>query len=138
MGLLATSRAHTHRGLEAIIYPPLETGEGTNHQNTSTQSFRREADHTNLRSDLANRLALVGSLAELRNERISRVRDNGTDDTSKVARRECDSELGALAVGFLGLSEDVGVEKLDDLFEKEEFGHRVGDLEGGEFHILQD
>jgi hypothetical protein len=32
----------------------------------------------------------------------------------------------------------VGVEKLDDLFEEEEFGHRVGDLEGGEFHILQD
>jgi hypothetical protein len=36
--------------------------------------------------------------------------------------------LCRLAVGLLWLSEDMGIEELDNLLEAEEFGHRVQDL----------
>jgi hypothetical protein len=36
--------------------------------------------------------------------------------------------LCRLAIGLLWLSEDVGIDELDNLLEAEEFGHRVWDL----------
>lgn len=100
----------------------------TDHENTSPESFRGQGGNTNLRSDSANGLALVLSFAEKRDKGVGWVRNDGADNTSEVTRRECDTELCALAVCVLGLSEDVGVEELDDLFEAEELGHCVRDL----------
>ena len=54
--------------------------------------------------------------------------DDGTDNTSKVSGSEGDPELSSLAIGFLGLSEDAGIEELHDLLEKEELGHGIGNL----------
>lgn len=104
------------------------TGKGTNHEYTGAETLGGKVGDADLRGDRTERLALVGSLAHLGDERVRRVRDDGTDDTGEVARRESDTELGGLAVRFLGRGEDVAVEHLDDVLEEEELRHRVWDL----------
>lgn len=118
MCLLATGGAHAHGALEGVVDPPLEASEctcwlhrsehafaemagmklRTNHEDTSTETLGREGHNTSLRGDLANTLALVLSLAEEGDERISGVGDNGADDTSEVTGSEGDTELGTLGV----------------------------------------
>jgi len=126
--LFATRSAHAHGRLECVIDPPLEASQSTNHQDTGTETLGSQVDGTGLAGNLANRLALVLSLAHEGDDRVGRVGDDGADNTGEVTRGEGDTELGALAVGLLGFSEDVGVEQLDDLLEEEELGHGVGDL----------
>ena len=100
----------------------------TNHDDTSTETLGGQGHNTSLRSDSADRLALVFSLSEERDERVSGVGDDGADNTSEVTGGEGDTELSTLVIGLLGGSEDVGVEELDDLLEEEELCHRVRDL----------
>lgn len=126
--LLSTSGAHAHGALERVVDPPLEASESTDHDNPGAETLGSNVGNTNLANDLTERLALVGRLSELRNEGISGVGDDGTDNTSEVTRGEGDTELSSLAVSFLGLSENLGVEELDNLLEEEELGHGVGDL----------
>ena len=54
--------------------------------------------------------------------------DYGADDTGEVTSAEGNAKLCGLAVGVLWLSEDVGIEELDNLLEEEELGHCVRDL----------
>ena len=105
------------------------TSEGTDHDHTGTETLGGEVCEANLVDDLAKALAAVLDLAHLRDDRVSRVRHDGADDTGELTGREGDTELGALAVGVLGLGEDVAVEHLDDVLKEEELRHRVGDLE---------
>lgn len=62
--------------------------------------------------------------------------DNSTDNTSEVTRSKGDTKLSTLAVGLFGLSEDMGVEELDDLLKEEELGHSVGDLKNRYVSLL--
>lgn len=126
--LFATSRAHTHRRLEAIVNPPLEASECTDHDYTRTETFRGEVGNANFARDLANTFTLVRLLTHLRDERVSGVGDDGANDTGEVTGSEGDTELRALAVLGLGLRENVRVEEGDDLLEEIELGHRVRDL----------
>ena len=59
------------------------------------------------------------------------MRDDGADNTSEVSGSEGDTELSSLAIRFLGLSEDAGIEELHDLLEEEELGHGIGNLVNG-------
>jgi len=128
--LLSASCAHTHRGLEGIVNPPLEASKGTNHNHTRAETFCCESAKANLADNRAKALAFVLGLAKLRDKRVGRVGDDSADDTREIARGECDTKLRSLAVGFLRLSKDVGIEELYNLLETEEFGHRVRDLTG--------
>jgi hypothetical protein len=106
----------------------LETGESTDHQDTSTKTLGQQVLGTDLAGDLTEALALVGGLAHLRHQRIGRMRHDGAHDTGNVARGERDTELRRLAVAALGLGEDVVVEHLHNLLKEEELGHGVRDL----------
>lgn len=116
--------------LEGIIEPPLETSEGTNHDDSGAEASP-ESLEADFRVDLADVLR-HGSLSldgvELGDHGISGVRNDGAEDTSQVTRQEGDSELLSLGVFSSGLGEDVGVEGFDDLFESDELHNGVGDL----------
>ncbi|KAG1887734.1 hypothetical protein F4604DRAFT_1674904 [Suillus subluteus] len=56
---------------------------------------------------------------------VSRVGDNGADNTSKVTRSKSNSELSSLGIGLLGFGKNMNVEVLDVLL-KEELGHGNG------------
>ena len=107
------------------------TSEGTNHDDTGTETLGGEGAEANLGSDLAGALALVGGLAHKGHERVGRVGDDGADDTGEVAGREGDAELRRLPVRVLRRREDVLVEHADDVLEEEELRHRGGDLQIG-------
>mmetsp|Transcript_21871 Transcript_21871/g.59885 ORF Transcript_21871/g.59885 Transcript_21871/m.59885 type:complete len:357 (-) Transcript_21871:6-1076(-) len=126
--LLSTSGAHAHGGLESVVDPPLQTSKGADHQHTDAETLGAQVQVAELRSDLSEALALVGRLAHQGHNGVSRVGNDGANNTSNVARSESDSELSGLVVGLLGSSENVSVEELDNLLEEEELGHGVGDL----------
>ena len=117
--------AITRRPREKII---IRTSEGTNHDYTRPETLCCKSTKADLVDDCAETLALILWLAKLRDERVGRVRDNSTNDTGEVARRERDAELRRLAVAVLWLSEDARIEELHNLLETEELGHRVRDL----------
>ena len=104
------------------------TSKGTNHNHTRAKTFCCESAKANLADNRAKALAFVLGLAKLRDKRVGRVGDDSADDTREITRGECDTKLRSLAVAILWLSEDVGIEELDNLLETEEFGHRVRDL----------
>jgi len=63
--LLATSCAHTHSGLEAIIDPPLEASKCTNHENTRAETFCCKSSPSDLLNNRPEAPALVRGLAKL-------------------------------------------------------------------------
>lgn len=131
----SSSRGITTRGLETdgslegIVDPPLETSEGTDHKNSGKETSP-ETRETDLRVDVANTLTLVFRSVHLGNHGISRVRDEGAEDTSQVTRHEGNGQLLSLRVFTSGSSEELGVEKFDDLFEGNELNDGIGDLSG--------
>ena len=106
----------------------METSQGTNHDDTSTETLCGKSGETGLRGDGTEGLALVFLLAHQGDQRVSGVRDDGADDTREVTGSEGDSELSGLAVGVLRSSEDVGIEEFDNLLEEAELGHGIWDL----------
>ena len=127
-GLFATGGTHTHGRLERIVDPPLEASQGTNHDNTGTETLGGKGNKSGLGGDSTDGLALVSGFAQQGDQRVSRVGNDGANNTREVTRTEGDSELSGLAVGVLGVGEHVGVEELDDLLEEVELGHGVWDL----------
>eukprot|EP00906_Rhabdomonas_costata_P009642 RCo013623 len=120
--------AHTHCRLEGVVDPPLQPGQGTDHDDTGAQTLGEEVAVAEVLRDLPKALARVGRLALQGHQRIRGVRDNRADDPGKVSRGEGDRQLGRLVIGTLGLGEHVLVEKLDNALEEEELGHGVRDL----------
>ena len=106
----------------------VRTSEGTNHDYTCPETLCCKSTKPDLPNDCPEALALILRLAQLRNERVGGVRDDGADDTGQVTGRERDAELRRFAVCVLRLGKDVRVEVLHDLLEAEELGHRVRDL----------
>lgn len=121
----------THCGLEAVVDPPLETGQRTDHQNPraepSPQSLEPDLG-VDLADLLAEAAALLALTVELAHHGVGGVRDNRAEDTSQVTRGEGDTQLGALGVGLLALREDVVVEELHEPLESHELDDRVGHL----------
>lgn len=130
----ATSGTHTKGSLEGIVDPPLKTSQGTDHQDTSTQTSSAELLDANLGGDLAEGLTLVLGLTDLGDQAVSRVGYNGADYTSDVTRSEGNTKLGGLAVGFLGGGEDVIIEHFHGLLEEVELSHGVRNLSAPQRH----
>lgn len=126
---ITTRGLETDGSLEGIVDPPLETSEGTNHKNSGKETSP-ETRETDLRVDVANTLTLVFRSVHLGNHGISRVRDEGAEDTSQVNRHEGNGQLLSLRVFTSGSSEELGVEKFNDLFEGDELNDGIGDLSG--------
>ena len=80
MRSLATSGLETASNLKGIVDPPLETSEGTNHNNTSTKTIP-ETSKTNLFVNFTSRAT---SLVHNGDHSISGVRYNSAEDTSPV------------------------------------------------------
>jgi len=116
---LTTGSLETNCSLEGIIEPPLETSEGTNHDDSCSESSPEslESDFSVDLADVFAESSLSLDGVELGDHGISRVRDDSTEDTSAVSRHECDGELLTLGVFTSRLGEDLGVEELNDLLE---------------------
>ena len=94
----ASGGLETASDLEGVIDPPLETGEGTNHDDSCTETVP-ETLETDFTVDFLNLLAswsIAVSLVEDGDHGVSGVRHNSAEDTSPVTRQEGDHELGAL------------------------------------------
>ncbi|EPY36610.1 solute carrier family 25 (mitochondrial phosphate transporter), member 3 [Strigomonas culicis] len=126
--------AHAEGRLVRVVDPPLETGEGADHQDAGAEALGAEVHVAHLLRDLTVGLAGVGGLAAGGHERVGGVRHDGADDAGDVAGGEGDAELRGLAIVALGLREDVLVEHADNALEEVELGHRVGDLAAPERH----
>ena len=109
----------------------MQAGKGTNHEDSCSKTLP-ESGETDVGVDLGDLGAggLGGSspLVEDGDHGISWMGDDGAENTSNVTRHEGNSELGTLTVAGLLLGEDVGVERLDDLFEGDELHNSVWHL----------
>ena len=110
--------------LERVVDPPLQASQCADHDNTGAKAAPDTAE-AKLRKNLAGAL---GGLGHLGHHGISRMRHNGTSNTSNVARGKGNAKMGGLGVGLLGLGEHVQIEHLLHLLEEEELGHGVGNL----------
>lgn len=116
--------------LEGVVDPPLETSEGTDHDDSGSNTVP-ETLETDVSVDLTNLLTdgcVGGLLVKDGNHSVRGVRDDSACDTSQVTRCKHDGELSGLRVGLLGLGEDVSVEGADDVLEGTKLHHGVGDL----------
>lgn len=108
----------------------METSEGTNHENSGSETLP-ESVESNLSVDLLDLLSnwLWGSsLVDNGNHGVRWVGNESAEDTGPVSRQEGNHELGGLAVRRLWLSEDVFVESLNGVLEGSELNHGVWDL----------
>ena len=123
---MTTRRLISAESLPSIVDPPLQTGESTDHQNTSGKtvpaSLPAEELHSLHHRDLLSRVVHLGDA------RVEGVGDQSTEDTSNVTGGEGDGQLSGLAVRLTRLGEAVLVEQTDDVLEGGELDHGVGDL----------
>lgn len=116
--------------LEWIINPPLETGEGTDHDNSCSKSIP-ETSETDFTVDILNLLTYWGIwwfFVKDWDHNISGVWDDSAEDTSPVTWEESDHKLEVLWVGVLGVCENVFVESFNGIFKGSELNHSVWDL----------
>lgn len=130
-GAASSSGCQTDCGLEGVVDIPLETSEGTDHDDPGHETSP-EALETNLTVDLAHllsesagRVTLGDQLGE---DGIGGVGHHCAEDTGKVAGSEGNAQLSGLAVVLLALGEDVIIEISDEPFEGDELHNCVGDL----------
>ena len=121
---LATSSCEADGHLEGIVDPPLETSEGTDHEDSGAKTLP-ETVEADIGIDLSNGATL---LVHDGDHGIGGMRDNSAEDTSPVTGKEGDHELSGLGVRALGGGEDVLVEGLDGVLESTELHHGVGNL----------
>ena len=114
----------SHSNLEGIVDPPLETGEGTNHENTGAKAGPETVEANASVDGTSGFTGLVHD----GDHGVGGVRDDSAEDTSPVTGHEGNSELLALGVGVAGSGEDVGVQETDGLLESDELHDSVGDL----------
>jgi hypothetical protein len=128
--LLGTGGWETNESLEGVVEEPLETSQGTNHDNTNWETVPETAE-ADLGVDTGDSRAhgLGGLLlgVDLGDHDVGRVGDNGTEDTSNVTTKEGDTSLSVDRVFFLLLWK-VSVDGKDSVFERGELNHGVWDL----------
>lgn len=127
---LSTGGGKTASDLEGVVDDPLKAGEGTNHEDSGTETLP-ESCESNLCVDLLN-LRPSGttslSLVEDGDHGVSWMRNEGAENTGNVTRHESDHELFSLAVRGLWLGEDISVEFSDNLLESDELDNGVWNL----------
>jgi len=77
-----------HCGFEGVVDPPLKTSEGSDHDDSGDQTSPKslEADFSIDPSDFGSERSFLASFGvKFRDHGVSRVRDDGTEDTSEVA-----------------------------------------------------
>lgn len=130
-GAASTCCLETHHGFEWVVDPPLETCEGTDH-NDSCEEARPESRESDLSVDFAHLFAEASTFlsltVEFAHHGISWVRDDGAEDTSEVSWEECDTELGSLGVILFSLREVVSIEVGNEPFEGDELDDGVWNL----------
>lgn len=113
---------------------PLETGQGTNHDDTDRQTVP-EARESNVLVDPAHGrakcLALRAICIELADHDVGRVGDDSAEDTCQVTADKRHARLGSLAVVGL-LPGEAGVHHLDNGLEGGKLHHGVGNLSAPE------
>lgn len=131
---LATATAgglKTQGSLEGVVNPPLETSEGTDHDNSGHETGP-EALESNFSIDPAHLFSegsgFVALRVELGDHGICGVGDNCAEDTGQIAGGEGDAQLSTLVVVFLALGEDVIVEELHEPFESHKLHDSVRHL----------
>ena len=121
----------TDSSLEGVIDPPLQTSKGTDHQDsgheTSPQTLESDLS-INSADLLTKRTSLRPLRVQFRDHSVSRMRDNSTEDTSKVTRSKSNAQLSSLVVVLFALSKDVVVEELHEPFECHELDNSVRHL----------
>ena len=131
LGTSSSSALQSDCDYEWIVDPPLETSEGTYHDDSgheaSPESLESDLliDSAHLLSDWAG---FVTFTVQFWDHSVSGVWDNGAENTGKVTWGEGDAELGGFVVIFFSFSEDVIVEELDEPFESDELDYRVRNL----------
>jgi len=127
----STGGCKSYGSLEAVVNPPLETGKGTDHDDSCEKTSPKSAESDfcvnlgNLASSWSFRFTLR---VKLWNHSVSWVRNNSAENTSQITWGEGNTELGWLVVVFLSLGEDVVVEELDEPFESDELDNGVRNL----------
>jgi len=124
----------TNQGFESVINPPLETSQGTNHDNSGTHTSPEstESDFGVDFLDVVRSGTTSLDTVELGDHSISGLRDQSAEDTGNITRSEGNGELSGLRVLVLRLGEDVSVEHFDGLFEGDELHDSIGDLSSPE------
>ncbi len=97
--------------LEGVIDTPLQTRQGTNHDNTQRQASGEQVEPAHILDDAANGGILAG--VQLGHHVVSWVRDNRTEDTSNVSSSKGDSKLLIVAALLLWLWHNILVQSLD-------------------------
>jgi hypothetical protein len=118
----------TTGNLEGVVDPPLETSEGTNHDDTSTETVP-ETGETDSSVDLTDGTTV---LIHDRYHGVSGVGDDSAEDTSPVTGHESDHKLEVLGVALTRSSEHISVQGSHGLFESDELHNGVGDLSAPE------
>lgn len=125
-GHLGGRRAGELEGdFHGIIDEPLEGGEGTDHDDTRSESLP-ETSETKLLNDISGRCAAV--LVELGNDGVGGMRNNGAEHSSDVSGNERHHQLFTLRAFGTRLGDRVLVDQLDSSLEAGELHHRVWDL----------
>lgn len=127
----STCGLQTNHGLEWVVDPPLQTCEGTDHDDSRDET-RPESGKSDLAVDFADLLAdgssLLSLTIQLADHGIGWVRDDGAEDTGEVSGHESNTELSALGVIFLSLGEVISIEVSNEPFESDELDNCVGNL----------
>lgn len=121
-----TGAGEADGNLEGIVDEPLEGGEGTDHEDTETETTP-DARGAELGEDGTNtRGGLI--LVELGDDGVSGVRDDGAEDTSDVTGGGSDGELLDLVALSTRLRNDMLVNGLNSALEGPELHHGVRHL----------
>src|SRR5690606_9926108 len=123
----ATSGRQTHKDLERIVNQPLQTREGTNHDNPDWQSVP-QTHESNVLVDsghgTAERFSGLAVGIELADHDVGRMGDDGAENTGEITTSEGDGGLHALAVVGLG-TRKIGVDLFDNGFKGCKLHHCV-------------
>lgn len=119
----------TEGSLDIRVDSELESGEGSDHEETGTDTTVR-ATETELFSDLdktagGGLAGSTGGLVDFGQHGISGLRDDGGGETGDETSAKVGTGLGGAGEGVLG--ED-GEDRLGRLLEDDELGHGVRDL----------
>lgn len=131
LGALSSSGLQSHGRLKGVVDPPLESGQSTDHNNSCAQTSPKSLE-TNVCIDLLNGISdstISLDIVQLRNDGISRVGDNGAEDSCQITRGEGNRELSSSRVLVLGLLvKDSLVDLLHDFFKGHELHNGVRHL----------
>ena len=125
-----TGGSESHSSFESVIDPPLETGEGTNHEDSGAKTSP-ETSHTDFGVDLRHiftQSSFGFDIVQLGHHSVGGVTHDGAENTGQVTRGEGNAQLSSLGVFILGLGKDILIELFNNIFESDELHHGVRHL----------